>query len=137
VTGHPVAELWVASTAADGDFIATLQDVGPTGQITGFNMHGRLRASHRKEVDAPYNNLGLPYHPFGQNDVMPLTPGEPTLLRFDILPISYLFKAGHRIQVTLSFADTATPRITPAPTVSIYHDAQHPSKIVLPIIEGE
>lgn len=137
VTGHPVAELWVASTATDGDFIATLQDVGPTGAITGYNMHGRLRASHRKEVDPPYNNLGLPYHPFGQNDVLPLTPGEPTLLRFDLLPISYLFKAGHRIQVTLSFADTATPRITPAPTVSIYHDAEHPSKIVLPIIEGE
>lgn len=137
VTGHPVAELWVASTADDGDFIATLQDVAPNGTITAYNMHGRLRASLRKETDPPYNNLGLPYHPFGQGDVMKLTPGEPTLLRFDLLPISFLFKAGHRIQVTLSFADTATPRVTPAPTVSIYHDAEHPSKIVLPIIEGE
>jgi predicted acyl esterase len=100
-------------------------------------MHGRLRASQRKEVDAPYNNLGLPYHPFGEKDAMPLTPGEPTLIRFDLLPISFLFKAGHRIQVMLSFADTPTPRVTPAPTVSIYHDAQHPSKIVLPIIEGD
>ena len=137
VTGHPVAELWVASTADDGDFIATLQDVSPTGAITAYNMHGRLRASQRKEVDPPYNNLGLPYHPFGEKDAMPLTPGEPTLLRFDLLPISFLFKAGHRIQVTLSFADTPTPRITPAPTVSIFHDAAHPSKIVLPIIEGD
>jgi uncharacterized protein len=137
VTGHPVAELWVASTANDGDFIATLQDVSPTGAITAYNMHGRLRASLRKEADAPYNNLGLPYHPFGQGDVMPLTPGEPTLIKFDLLPISFLFKAGHRIQVTLSFADTVTPRITPAPTVSIFHDAEHPSKVVLPIIEGD
>jgi len=137
VTGHPVAELWVATTATDGDFIATLQDVSPTGAITAYNMHGRLRASQRKEVDAPYNNLGLPYHPFGEKDAMPLTAGEPTLIRFDLLPISFLFKSGHRIQVTLSFADTPTPRITPAPTVSIYHDAEHPSKIVLPIIEGD
>jgi predicted acyl esterase len=29
-----VAELWVASTATDGDFIATLQDVAPNGMLT-------------------------------------------------------------------------------------------------------
>lgn len=135
VTGHPLAELWVSSTATDGDFIATLQDVGPDGKITSYNMHGRLRASLRKEADAPYNNLGLPYHPFNMADVMPLTPGEPTLLRFDLLPISFIFKAGHRIQVTLSFADSVTPKLTPAPTVSIYRDAMHASSITLPIIE--
>jgi putative CocE/NonD family hydrolase len=135
VTGHPLAELWVASTATDGDFIATLQDVGPTGTITSYNMHGRLRASLRKEEPAPYNTLGLPYHPFRKGDVMPLVPGEPTLLRFDLLPISIIFKAGHRIQLKLSFADTVTPRITPTPTVSIYHDAMHASSITLPVIE--
>ena len=135
ITGHPLAELWVASSAPDGDFIATLQDVGPDGAITSYNMHGRLRASLRKEAEAPYNNLGLPYHPFNMSDVMPLTPNEPTLLRFDMLPISFIFKAGHRIQVTLSFADSVTPRLTPAPTVSIYRDATHASSITLPIIE--
>jgi putative CocE/NonD family hydrolase len=135
VTGHPVAELWVASSATDGDFIATLQDVGPSGAITSYNMHGRLRASLRKEEPAPYDNLGLPWHPFRQGDVTPLVPGEPTLLRFDLLPTSIVFKAGHRIQVTLSFADTVTPRVTPAPTVSIFHDAMHPSSITLPVIE--
>jgi uncharacterized protein len=135
ITGHPVVELWVASTAPDGDFIATLQDVAPNGSITSYNMHGRLRASLRKEEPAPYNNLGLPWHPFRQADVTPLVPGEPTLLRFDLLPISYVFKAGHRIQVTLSFADTITPRVNPTPTVSIYHDATHPSAITLPVIE--
>ncbi|HKP57938.1 MAG TPA: CocE/NonD family hydrolase [Polyangiales bacterium] len=135
VTGHPLAKLWVSSTATDGDFIATLQDVGPSGTITSYNMHGRLRASLRKEAPAPYNNLGLPWHPFGMGDVMPLTPGEPTLLQFDLLPISIVFKSGHRIQVKLSFADSATPRVTPAPTVSIYHDATHASSITLPIIE--
>jgi len=135
ITGHPVAELWVSSTATDGDFIATLQDVGPNGAITSYNMHGRLRASLRKEADAPYNNLGLPYHPFNQGDVMPLTAGEPALLRFDLLPISFVFKAGHRIQVTLSFADSVTPKLSPAPTVSIYRDAGHASSITLPIVE--
>jgi predicted acyl esterase len=35
---------------------------------------------------------------------MPLVPGQPTMLRFDLLPISYVFKAGHRIQVKLRAA---------------------------------
>jgi hypothetical protein len=39
------------------------------------------------------------------------------------------------VSTKLSFADTATPRLTPAPTVSIYHDAMHPSSITLPIIQ--
>jgi len=135
VTGHPLAQLWVASSASDGDFIATLQDVAPSGTITSYNMHGRLRASLRKEAPAPYNNNGLTYHPFGQGDVVPLTPGEPTLLKFDLLPTSIVFKTGHRIQVKLSFADAVTPRVSPAPTVSIYHDVMHPSSITLPVIE--
>jgi hypothetical protein len=46
-----------------------------------------------------------------------------------------VFKAGHRIQLTISFADAVTPKLSPAPTVSIYRDATHPSSITLPIVE--
>lgn len=135
VTGHPLVELWVSSTAADGDFVATLQDVAPSGSVSSYNMHGRLRASLRKESEPPYNNLGLPYHPSNQADAQPLVPGQPTLLRFDLLPISIVFKAGHRIRLALTFADTPTPRLRPAPSVTIYRDATHRSAVVLPIIE--
>jgi hypothetical protein len=52
--------------------------------------------------------------------------------------MSLLFKAGHKIQLVLTFADestpSATPPVTPAPTVSIYRDAAHPSSVTLPII---
>jgi predicted acyl esterase len=67
---------------------------------------------------------------------MPLVPGEPTRLRFDLLPISIVFPAGHRIQIKVSFADTVTPKVTPVPTVSVYRDAAHPSSITLPVIDG-
>ena len=63
VTGHPTVELWTSSTAADGDYIATVYDVAPDGSATTFNIHGRLRASLRKEAPPPYDNLSLPYHP--------------------------------------------------------------------------
>jgi predicted acyl esterase len=64
VTGHPTINLWVSSSATDGDFIATIQDVAPDGTATSYNVNGRIRASLRKLQKAPYNNLGLPWHGF-------------------------------------------------------------------------
>jgi uncharacterized protein len=63
-------------------------------------------------------------------------PGEPTKLRFDLLPISIVFQAGHRIRLLISFADgAATPQVNPAPKVTIYRDTAHPSSLTLPIIK--
>jgi putative CocE/NonD family hydrolase len=135
ITGHPTINLWVSSTAADGDFIATIQDVAPDGAATSYNTHGRLRASVRKLQDAPYNNLGLPWHGFYQADVSPLVPGEPAELVFEILPISMVFKAGHRIRLVINFADRTTPKLDPAPKVTIYRDSTHRSYLTLPVIE--
>jgi putative CocE/NonD family hydrolase len=135
VTGHPVVELWIASTATDGDFVATLEDVAPDGSVASYNMHGRLRASHRALEQAPYDNLGLPWHPHTEASLQPLVPGEPTLLSFEMLPISIVFAEGHRIRVVVNFADTVTPVQTPAPEVTVYRDEEHPSSITLPIIE--
>ncbi|HEX6245554.1 MAG TPA: CocE/NonD family hydrolase, partial [Polyangiales bacterium] len=137
VTGHPVLDLWVASSATDGDFVATLQDVADDGSAVSYNVHGRLRASHRKTSDPPYNNLGLPYHPSREADAQPLVPGEPTKLSFELLPTSQVFKAGHRIRLIISFAEAPTPKLEPAPKVSLYRDAAHPSALTLPIIPAK
>jgi predicted acyl esterase len=136
LTGHPTINLWVSSTATDGDFIATIQDAAPDGTAASYNVHGRLRASLRKLQNAPYNNLGLPWHGFYQADVTPLVPGEPVELTFEILPISMVIKAGHRIRLVMHFADRTTPRLDPAPKVTIYRDATHRSYLTLPIIEA-
>jgi predicted acyl esterase len=135
VTGHPVVELWVSSTATDGDFVVTLEDVAPDGTATSYFMNGRLRASHRALADAPYNNLDLPWHPHTEAALEPLVPGEPALLTFDLLPISIVFAEGHRIRVIVNFADVVTPVVEPAPTVTIYRDAEHASAITLPVVE--
>jgi predicted acyl esterase len=72
----------------------------------------------------------------GSGDVQPLVPNEPAQLRFDLLPISILFKEQHRIRLVVSFAEPVTPRLEPAPTVRIHRDAAHPSSIILPVIRG-
>jgi uncharacterized protein len=135
-TGHPTINLWVSSTATDGDFIANIQDVAPDGKATSYNVQGQLRASLRKQHDPPYNNLGLPWHRSYEADVQPLKPGEPAELVFPILPGSIIFKAGHRIRLVITFADRATPKLDPAPKVVIYRDAAHKSYIKLPVIEA-
>lgn len=135
VTGHSTINLWVSSTATDGDFVATIQDVAPDGTLTSYNVQGQLRASMRKLAEPPYNTLGLPYHSCNEADVAPLVPGEPTELIFSILPISMVFKAGHKIQLAISFAGRGTPHLDPAPEVTIYRDTEHISYLTLPIIQ--
>jgi hypothetical protein len=56
-------------------------------------------------------------------------------LSFDLMPMSYLFKAGHRVRVTLQFADPrATPKLDPAPQVTVLHRTGNASRIDLPVI---
>jgi uncharacterized protein len=135
MTGHPVINLWVSSSAPDGDFVATLEDIDPNGAVTSYNMDGRLRASQRGTQPPPYDNLGLPWHRSHAADAQPLSPSEPVELVFDLYPISFIFPAGHRIRLVLTFVDgAATPRLNPAPQVTIHRDATRSSSITLPII---
>ena len=56
-------------------------------------------------------------------------------LEFDILPVSMVFKAGHRIRLVINFADRTTPKLNPAPKVTVYIDSAHRSHLTLPVIE--
>lgn len=139
VTGHPVVRLWVTSTADDGDFFVSLEEVDENGYAQ-YITEGMLRASHRKLSDAPYNNMGLPYHRSFAEDIAPLPKGQPVELVFDLLPTSNIFDAGHRIRIRITGADAdnhLTPRLDPPPTVSIYRSAEYPSSVDLPIIPAK
>ena len=88
---------------------------------------------------APYENLGLPYHNHYKSDLAPIPAGEPVELVFDLLPTSYLFRAGNRIRITITCADAdnfETPILNPAPKLHLLRDRNHPSSIQLPIVES-
>jgi putative CocE/NonD family hydrolase len=145
LTGHPIVHLWVSSTAADGDFFVYLEEVEDLGEPTpNFHSHyiteGTLRASHRVISTPPYEYLSLPYHRSFAEDIAELPIGEPVELVFDLHPTSNIFDQGHRIRLTITFADrdnTQTLELSPAPTVSIYRNTDYASYIVLPVIPGE
>ena len=138
ITGHPVVHLWVKSTAQDGDFFVYLEDIEPDGR-SAYVSEGQLRASHRRLSDPPYDRMGLPYHRSYAEDMLDLVPGEVAELVFDLQPVSYLFRAGNRVRVSITCADKdtfATPVIVPTPVVNLLHGPSYPSRMVLPVIPG-
>jgi putative CocE/NonD family hydrolase len=137
VTGHPIVHLWFVTEASDLDFFVYLEEVD--GKKSTYITEGNLRASHRPLSEAPFNNLGLPYHRHYQSDLALIHPGKPVELVFSLLPTSYLFRVGNRIRITVTCADADnfdTPVLKPAPKIRLMRDTAHPSFIELPIIPG-
>jgi hypothetical protein len=137
ITGHPVVHLWLVTDAPDMDAFVYLEEVD--GSRSTYLTEGNLRASHRALSKAPFNNLGLPYHRHYKSDLAPIPAGEPVELVFDLLPTSHLFRAGHRIRITITCADAdnfETPTLDPAPKLRLLRDMNHPSFIQLPVVQS-
>jgi putative CocE/NonD family hydrolase len=136
ITGHGVADLWIAADASDANIFAYLEDVAADGAVTTIT-EGRLKASLRATAKAPWlMPADIPWHRAFAEDAKLLEPGKPVQLTFDFMPTSYQLKAGHRIQVTITGADSrerARDVATLAKTISIYADRDHPSFVTLPI----
>ncbi len=138
VTGELAVELWVSSTAPDTDFTAKLIDQYPPGPDFpgGFDLNigdGILRARFRESLAS--EKL--------------LTPGEICRLTIRLYPTSNVFRRGHRIRLDISSSNfprfdvnpnTGEPlnrhRRSQTAVNTIYHDANHPSRILLPVIPG-
>ena len=134
--GSASLDLWLASTAPDTDLQATLTEVRADGQEM-YVEKGWLRASHRV-LDPSRSTELRPYQTHRQADFAPLVPGRPTKMRIEIFPFGHVFRKGSRIRIWIE-APTVLPELwgfalTPIPAVNlVYHDAAHPSSLVLPI----
>ena len=136
VTGHPLVRLWVSIDDTRGNVFAYLEDVSPDGTVK-IVTDGRLSMFQRGLDKPPYDFLGLPWHRGNTEDITPMTPYKPTELVFDMTPTSQLFRAGHRIRVSIAGADVREKdryQASPAPQLTVYRDKTHVSSIELPII---
>ncbi|WP_298124505.1 CocE/NonD family hydrolase [Brevundimonas sp.] len=139
VTGHPIANLWLTSTATDGAFFVYLEDVWPDGRVT-YVTEGMLRGLHRRVSDAPAQTWSAgPNRTFLRADARPIVPGEPFQLTFDLLPTSYVFKAGHRVRIAIAGADAAHfARIpedpTQFPVIEVLQRGEQASWVELPVV---
>ena len=136
VTGPIDVKLWVSSSAPDTDFTAKLIDVHPTSPDfpAGMDMNledGILRARFRGSLD--HAEL--------------MQPGQVYPLTLHLYPTSNLFVKGHRIRLDISSSNFPRFDVNPntgealngnrrlaVATNTIFHDREHPSQVVLPII---
>jgi putative CocE/NonD family hydrolase len=125
--------LYASSSAPDTDFMAKLVDVWPSGFVQRL-CDGMVRARFREGMDRP--SL--------------IEPGRIYHFSIDCWNTSQVFKAGHRIGLEISSSafpkydrnlNTGAPlgRTTEMEVAEqrIFHDAEHPSAIVLPIVPSE
>ena len=136
--GPASLNLWLASTATDTGLQATITEVRPDGQEV-YVARGWLRASQRK-LDERASTPTMPVQTDLQSDVEPLTPGQPTFMRFAVFPFDYVFRAGSRIRLIIDTpSQTGGWNFEPVPGAgvnSILHDAQHPSELVVGTVAG-
>ncbi|WP_276352206.1 CocE/NonD family hydrolase [Cohnella caldifontis] len=139
VTGHPVMELWVTSTAEDGNFLAYLEEVRADG-TSRLVTEGFMRASHRKEsANGVWDRMGLPYHRSLERDYAPLSDREPAKLAFILEAVSYVYTRGSRIRVTVTNAEKGVQqpegiRADDPPVVRIHCGGDTPSSVTLPVV---
>jgi putative CocE/NonD family hydrolase len=129
-TGYVRLELYAASSAVDTDFTALLVDVDPAGYAR-FLTDGIARARYRNSTQ--------------KSDL--IEPGRIYKYDIDLWATSNVFKAGHRIRLYVSSSNFprfnrnlntgeqtfGSTRALKAQQ-TIYHDAAHPSALVLPVI---
>jgi putative CocE/NonD family hydrolase len=131
VTGFIQARIFAESDAPDTDFTALLADVEPSG-YSRYLTDGIVRARYRRSTS---------------KEAQPIVPGRIYEYKIDLWATSNIFKAGHRIRLYISSSNfprfnrnlnTRQPILGATRMVKarqkIYHDAEHPSAIILPVI---
>jgi hypothetical protein len=131
VTGPVKAVLYAMSSAVDTDWVVRLSDVHPDGRSI-LIADGILRARYRKSMTEP--DLIVPDYVYRYE--------------IDLWATSNVFKAGHRLRVSVTSSNfprwdrnlnTAESPETGARTETafntVFFDARRPSHVLLPVIE--
>ena len=133
VTGYVSVELYAASSAVDTDFTALLVDVDASGYAR-FLTDGIVRARFRDST----------------TESKPIEPGKVYKYSIDLWATGNVFKAGHRIRLYISSSNfprfnrnlnmgeeilNSVQMMTAHQT--IFHDSEHSSAIILPVIPGK
>jgi putative CocE/NonD family hydrolase len=151
LAGPVSATIYAASTSADVELIATLNDVAPDGTVQplpvegGGGIDGALIGSARK-VDPDkswYDGNGrliAPYHSFASTDEQPVPIGTPVRYDIELYPRILELEPGHRLQLVLEsqrpalFPTTAQLPNLIGGSYLINTGGQHASHVNLPLL---
>jgi putative CocE/NonD family hydrolase len=131
-TGMPEIAFVATSTAANTDFTIKLSEVLPDGR-SELVTRGWINSSHRESNVNPRTP--------GEWQVAPpsaITPGVPHRYRVTLQNVSYRFRKGHRLRVTIASSDWPSNWPNPLPATNTIHVAQGGtigvSTFVLPVV---
>ena len=133
VTGPIMATVFASTSAPDTDFIVRLLDVEPDG--TAWNLtEGIIRSRFRKGIYDPPQLL---------------KPGEIFKYEIELLPTSNTFLEGHKIAIHITSSNfplydrnpntghkQGMDSVIEIACQTIFHDAERPSHITLPIVNS-
>lgn len=139
LAGHALVTLWLEADQPDAALHVYLEDVEPDGRCR-YVTEGMLRALHRKVAPCPaYHRTTWPWRTFARSDAAILPQGEAVEMTFALLPVAWEFATGSRVRLAISGADrdhvVQVPHGRP-PRLRIRHGTGHPSRLVLPCLEG-
>ena len=162
VIGPISLTLYASIDQEDTNWIVILKDVGPDVSVRTARegerfvpgnlperelTRGWLKASHRA-LDLMRSKPWAPWHPLTMEAQKPAVPGEINEYQIEILSTANLFKEGHRICLDITSLDLSTGvagetnveyipnHVCSSQTVlhKIYHNAEYPSHLLLPVI---
>lgn len=144
LNGPIEADVWISTTALDAGVSVRIDDVDAAGNVTPLT--DGLQTASLRAVDASrsrmMNGLSIqPWHPFTPGSVQTLTPGQAVMVPVEVFPTSALIAKGHKLRVAVG-ASNLPQGVPPLPTLlnglvgvlTVYSDADHPSKVVLPVV---
>ncbi|MSY79716.1 MAG: CocE/NonD family hydrolase [Actinobacteria bacterium] len=140
IAGASSFDAYIEASKRNTDMQVTLSEVRPDGKEM-YVQTGWLRATHRK-IDPKRSTATDPYQTHLAKDAQPLSDDEPALMRVQIFPVVYTFRAGSKIRVSISAAGGDRPIWTfrtiddGTTTVKVFRSAEYPTALVLPVVEG-
>ncbi|HBE43634.1 MAG TPA: X-Pro dipeptidyl-peptidase [Bacteroidales bacterium] len=148
MTGPVVADLFVSTTGTDADFVVKLIDVFPSD----------MKAREEEEVSVPLGG----YQMLVRGEVFrgryrnsfekpePFVPGRVTEVKYEIPDVAHTFRKGHRIMIQVQSSWFPLVDRNPQKFVNIYectesdfqkathriyHNAKHPSHIIVNVLQ--
>ncbi len=148
LAGKIIADLQVAISTTDADFIVKLIDVLPADETTPTWIPKSTTLANLQRLVRAEVIRGK----FRENFTTPkpFVPNKITQVKFDLNDVAHTFKKGHRIMVQIQsswfpLVDRNPQKFMRIPdadekdfqksTIRIYHDKQNISKIILPVLK--
>ena len=148
IAGHILADLFATVSTTDADFIVKLIDVVPANEISSSppveeagRRHDFQRLVRAEVMRGKFRNSYVLPEPFD--------PGKINEVKINLNDVCHTFKKGHKIMVQVQsswfpLVDMNPQKFMRIPeanetdfeksTIQIYHDKDHASKIVLPVL---